>query len=923
MYEQPSTKTQPLVALYVIPHLRWEREWHDTFETRRAALLDILSEVLKRLENKVDVSARERLAPLETFLLSGQTVLLEDIAAIRPDLLALLVIYNAAGRLDIGPWYIAVDDALVSGESLVRNLLTARADARKHGIKLLPIGYMPDYGGHSAQLPQILRGFDIDSAFIRSGGPVLMLPFRWEAPDGSSVLAIHHDNPQYGVPDPRDYGYPPKQALNLNVQRQDAITPTGPYLWVHALHDADVDDFLRALAQIREDCEVAVIQNTLPTYVNAMRRSLPDKMRPTLLGEQRVQTMREGSYVFPGTLSTRIHLKQANAHLQNLYTHAVDPWTAVALTHGRVQYPLNLRELLDYGWRLVLKNQSMHALAGTGGDSTHVENEVRYQQAVAVGAHLVNNALAALSGKPFVPQPQTAPAASVITDTVGRQKTFVAVWNPHNWEAEQVVEVPLHLPPGIFPLKLLDPDGKEETFGWQETPDAAQPSRHIGVLSFFAHTPPVGFACYELRLAPRHPGEHHRVESSKGHEIISMPTPTTLTVQGNKLVWRKLEPPVTDASGAVVQPEREAWRIDDLLRFFDGGDAGDTYNYSPPEPDLVVQAELLNTITVEQSPLYQRLKLSHRLRIPPELQPDRTRRRGLKVLEINTTATFYDYMPGVYFRTTFTNTAKDHRLRAHLRTTLNSETVLADAPFGLQARNALGDGPLLPPNNRPYLEGIINTLPLQSVCAVTSDNHPALRGVALLSRGLPEFEALLEQGQTTLALTLLRAVGWLSRGDLRARTAAVAPLLAVPGAQLYEREITADYALLPLLADGAAADNPLLLLRAGRGYSAPLQAYQYSSPPKLRRHSFLRLEGDPVLLAALKPPVRGMGWIVRFFNPTDKPADVKLVAHVKPSAAYRVSLAEDQQQELTLESDGSVRLQAAPQQIVTVRVEFG
>ncbi|HRF96593.1 MAG TPA: hypothetical protein PLZ51_15405, partial [Aggregatilineales bacterium] len=83
----------------------------------------------------------------------GQTVILEDIAAVRPDLVTLLVIYNAGGRLGIGPWYVLVDEAMVSGESLIRNLLLARTNAAQYGLKLMAVGYSPLSSGHTAQLP--------------------------------------------------------------------------------------------------------------------------------------------------------------------------------------------------------------------------------------------------------------------------------------------------------------------------------------------------------------------------------------------------------------------------------------------------------------------------------------------------------------------------------------------------------------------------------------------------------------------------------------------------------------------------------------------------------------------------------------------------------------------------------------------------
>src|SRR5262245_28325069 len=111
-------------ALHVVSRIYWEREGRDTFEVQRARLLDTLARLAGRMADDQKLYV----------LLGGQTVILEDVAAVRPDLVALLSIYNATGRLGIGPWYVQVDEALVSGESLIRNLLAGRADAQKHGL---------------------------------------------------------------------------------------------------------------------------------------------------------------------------------------------------------------------------------------------------------------------------------------------------------------------------------------------------------------------------------------------------------------------------------------------------------------------------------------------------------------------------------------------------------------------------------------------------------------------------------------------------------------------------------------------------------------------------------------------------------------------------------------------------------------------
>ena len=56
----------------------------------------------------------------------------------------------------------------MSGEAIVRNLLLGARDCEQWGGRM-QVGYVPDQFGHIAQLPQILRGFGIETAVLWRG----------------------------------------------------------------------------------------------------------------------------------------------------------------------------------------------------------------------------------------------------------------------------------------------------------------------------------------------------------------------------------------------------------------------------------------------------------------------------------------------------------------------------------------------------------------------------------------------------------------------------------------------------------------------------------------------------------------------------------------------------------------------------------
>src|SRR5579859_4144935 len=173
--------------IILVPHTHWDREWYLTFQQFRARLVHTIDKLLDILDRDSNFSH---------FMLDGQTIVLDDYLEVQPEQEARLKQYTRSGRISVGPWYVQPDEFLVSGEALIRNLQMGLSRAREFGNPMY-VGYVPDLFGHIAQLPQILRGFNIDSAvFWRGvGAEAQQSEFYWEAPDGSRVLVMHLADP--------------------------------------------------------------------------------------------------------------------------------------------------------------------------------------------------------------------------------------------------------------------------------------------------------------------------------------------------------------------------------------------------------------------------------------------------------------------------------------------------------------------------------------------------------------------------------------------------------------------------------------------------------------------------------------------------------------------------------------------------------
>jgi mannosylglycerate hydrolase len=165
----------------IVPHTHWDREWYAPFQTYRLRLVHVVDDLLDLLERDPTYSR---------FLLDGQTALIDDYLEVRPDAAPRIAALVAAGRLQVGPWMVLMDEFMVSGETIVRDLQRGLARAGDLG-GAMPVAYLPDMFGHVAQLPQILRLAGLDHAVVWRGVPsaVTRTAFWWEAPDGSRVRA--------------------------------------------------------------------------------------------------------------------------------------------------------------------------------------------------------------------------------------------------------------------------------------------------------------------------------------------------------------------------------------------------------------------------------------------------------------------------------------------------------------------------------------------------------------------------------------------------------------------------------------------------------------------------------------------------------------------------------------------------------------
>ena len=201
--------------------------------------------------------------------------MLEDYLEIRPEQEPRLRQAIEAGRILIGPWYVMPDEFLVSGESLVRNLLRGHRISREFGTPM-PVGYLPDLFGHVGQMPQIWRQFGLDNTILWRGFGGRDAEYWWEAPDGSRLLMMHL--PPEGYCNATRIVLDPDAMMARAQEKVDferARTRTGQALLMNGVDHVEPHTAIPALIeQLSAISGQRAMHSTLPDYVAAVRHAV-------------------------------------------------------------------------------------------------------------------------------------------------------------------------------------------------------------------------------------------------------------------------------------------------------------------------------------------------------------------------------------------------------------------------------------------------------------------------------------------------------------------------------------------------------------------------------------------------------------------------------------------------------------------------
>ncbi|MBE6632236.1 MAG: alpha-mannosidase [Ruminococcaceae bacterium] len=836
------------------------------FEKHRMRLVELFDTLIELMENDPSYSY---------YHMDGQYVVIQDYLEVRPQMKDRLLKLIHNDRIQIGPWYVLQDEYLTSGESNVRNMLYGIKLCREIGAEPVMCGYFPDAFGNISQAPQILNGFGINSAvfgrgvskieenngIVAKGNPSEWI---WRSPDGSEVMGVMFSNWYHNAMELPNEKETLKRRLEhiINSTSASAYTPhlLGMNGCDHQPVQTDLSKVIEIANEILSESKVTVKHSNFKDYIEAVK---PYKETfPTITGELNGQGT-DGMMGLINTASTHIHLKQRNHACQNLLTQQTEPISVLASNAGE-EYR---HDMILFAWKKLMENHPHDSICCCSSDEVTDEMVSRFEHSRQVGEYVRDEALDYL-------------AKNVHSDA--EKSLLVCHTDPGT--TTKMITAYLDYPEGkkLSKINLIAPDGSKipaeckalgRTFTYTLPKDKFRQPKYVDrfEIRFKASISGIGYTLYTV-------------------SETEIPTQDQIKIYENGAETDTLKF-VVEKNGAITLTDKRSGHVyTDLNIFEDSADAGDSYNYRVLKKDIPITTKnLAAKISVERSSYNDvTFKVINSLDIPVG-HKDGARLGDTVRTEICSYLTLTAGIERLDIKTIFENNCNDHRLRALFDPHIETDTVLADGQFDLVERKIY-----------PWEEWInpSNCQRFQSFFTLENGNI----GLTVAGRGLHEYE-ILRNGDNTMALTLLRAIGHM--GDWGVFPT---PKMQCKGLQ------TLEYSIIPYSKDTETEAFALAHSFSNDSIvTAEVNAQKGALPSS---HTLVSCDSKSLVYSACKQSENGKYTVLRLYNPLSEKIDAELTFDKSVTKLYASNLAEELVEEIEIK-EGKAPIKVSPKKIVT------
>lgn len=758
-----------------------------------------------------------------TYVLDGQVYPLEEYLEAAPYDEAAMRELIASGKLTVGPFYTQFDEWLPSAENMIRNCLYGKRKADAYG-GWMRAGYLPDNFGHPLQMPQILRGFGIDSLMFMRGMPEIPGghpdEFIYRGIDGSEVVVSHFRESYSGAFDifkkkidpiqPRIVPYydeylsfefhkelaehddPQRIATNMiaNVHRIRERYPSGVIALIagydHLPPQINIGESVKCANEMQD--EIEFVMGTAEEYVELVKSRMEN---PAVYDMELIGSRYQN--ILLGALSTRSYLKRENFACEALLERYAEPLTAIAARLGYPEKPA----LLDEAWRYMMINSAHDSIHGSSTDEVHVEMQARFMKTHQIAAGVIHDAMAHLGRQTkrwWKPENRGfLTYAPVITDFAQPAE----LWLPVGEAGGCVVDAagnPLPTQVLRHPDVELDAKGRHRNY--------SNPDYEFKKV-LFMH-PDVGgdITSYAVEI-----GRKAEFEPLSGDDSFIE----------NEFVR-------VDVRNACIHltDKRSGKTYYNLNLIEEDADAGDAWDYSPAWiPGEVVRSSQFRfeSRLVECGCVRAVLELRGEMDLPAKMVGD-DRSFERVTMPVTFTVTLWRGVARADVAMTIDNTARDHRIRLRIPANLKTDFVRSQGHLAIIDRPV--DRPI--PTEKWY-QPPTQLLPFREWLAVTDGEA----GLAAAFKGMYDYEAVRNPltGEPDVYVTLLRGVEIMGRANIMQRRVPASKPIPTPGAQCLGVQ-TMEWSWIPYT---ASESNKAPFLPLAQSFLYPTVSHAIRSKP--------------------------------------------------------------------------------------------
>ncbi|MEL4895992.1 alpha-mannosidase [Crocosphaera sp. Alani8] len=353
-------------------------------------------------------------------------VLYEWIEKNRPELFKQIQASYKAGTWEIlGGMWVEPEVNLVSGESLVRQLLYGQKYIKEKFGNITEIAWLPDSFGFCFQLPQIFKESGIN--YFVTGklhwNNTAEFPygaFWWQSLDGTQLLTVMSPPNVEGVMTTN-----PITMTNYSVKWEQQ-TGLQEMLWIPGVGDhggGPTRDMIEVSERWKQSPFFPKIDfTTSKNYLDKVRNTVKNGFDIPIWDDELYLDLHRGCY------TTHADQKYYNRRSEELLYQG-ELWSCIAAMIENKAIDNEVKSNIEDAWKKVLFNQFHDILPGTSISEVFVQANQDWKEVQTIGNNILQSALKQV-------------VASIDIPTMSElEEKIVIIFNSLSWQRSEIVEI--------------------------------------------------------------------------------------------------------------------------------------------------------------------------------------------------------------------------------------------------------------------------------------------------------------------------------------------------------------------------------------------------------------------------------------------------------------------------------------------------